>query len=184
MDFRNQHHQLAGVTSMGDVTAIAILQCIQSLAIAASFASVLMINARVFGIALVRHAGGNVASLHQGAVVVTRGAGAVRFLMIIAGFAIRELINPYFWIKMALLVVAVVVAIRFARSLNRQAVAVDTASGGLKSTALVLVILWCMIMWCGRWIAYAFRSKGVLMYSEPENIWQQIEYSSLGTTIA
>ena len=40
-----------GMTSVGDVTVIAALQCIHILAIAASFASVLMINARIFGIA-------------------------------------------------------------------------------------------------------------------------------------
>ena len=48
----------------------------------------------------------------------------------------------------------VVVAVLFAKRLGRQGTT-DAVGGGTKTTAIFLVILWCMIMWCGRWIAYA-----------------------------
>ena len=76
-------------------------------------------------------------------------------LLMIVGEPVRELVNPYFWIKMILVVVGAVVSVIFARNLGRQAVASETVGGGVKATAVFLVILWCMIMWCGRWIAYA-----------------------------
>lgn len=142
-----------GTTSVGDITAIAVLQIIHILAIAASFASVLMINARIFGIA--GHA--TLAETSRRYTKVLWWALAFLILsglLMIIGEPIRELINPYFWIKMVLVVVGVLVAVMFAKRLARQADA-DTVGGGIKATALVLVILWCMIMWCGRWIAYA-----------------------------
>ena len=72
--------------------------------------------------------------------------------LMIVGEPIRELVNPYFWIKMILIVVGVIVAVMFAKALGRQAEAVG---GGVRSAGLLLVVLWLMIMWCGRWIAYA-----------------------------
>lgn len=143
-----------GVTSFGDVTAIAILQCIHILAIAASFASVLMINARVFGIAghaTLAETSHRYSKVLWWSLVVLVLSG---FLMIVAE-PIRELINPYFWIKMVLVVLGIVVAVLFSKSLGRQAAGSDTIGGGVKTTALFVVILWCMIIWCGRWIAYA-----------------------------
>ena len=142
-----------GMTGIGDVTVIAILQCIHILAIAASFASVLMINARIFGIA--GHA--TLAETSHRYTKVLWWSLAVLVLsgsLLIVGEPIRELINPYFWIKMILVVVGVVVAVLVAKRLGRQGTT-DAVGGGTKTTAIFLVILWCMIMWCGRWIAYA-----------------------------
>jgi len=142
-----------GTTGFGDVTAIAVLQCIHILAIAASFASVLMMNARVFGIAghaTLAETSHRYSKVLWWSLVFLVLSG----LFMIIGEPIRELINPYFWIKMVLVVVGVLVAVVFAKRLGRQ-VGVDTVGGALKANGLILVILWCMIMWCGRWIAYA-----------------------------
>jgi hypothetical protein len=134
--------------------AIPIFQVIHILAISASFAAVLMLNLRIFGLA--GHATLAETS-HRYAVVLWWALAFLILsgLLMIIGEPVRELVNPYFWIKMALVVLGIVVAVLFSKNLSRQAADDGTASGGVRAVALVLVILWCMIMWCGRWIAYA-----------------------------
>jgi hypothetical protein len=71
------------------------------------------------------------------------------------GDTVRNLLNAIFWIKMVLVVVAILVSIAFAKSMGRQLSTGDVVGGGSKATAIFLVILWCTIILCGRWIAYA-----------------------------
>jgi hypothetical protein len=134
--------------------AIPIIQVIHILAIAASFASILMINARMFNIAgsstMADTANRYIRVLWWSLVVlVLTGIG------MIIGEPVRELINPFFWIKMGLVVFGILIAIWFHKgvvkhvSAGRDIVATD------KATAVFLVILWMMIMYCGRFIAYA-----------------------------
>ena len=133
--------------------AIPIFQVIHILAISASFASILMINAR-----MLRVAGSS--SLEETtsrylrvvwwalAVLVLSG-----FLMIV-GEPIRELVNAVFWVKMTLFVTAILFTIWFHKSVAKRFGGVAEASAGAKLAGVVLVILWCMIMTGGRWIAY------------------------------
>ena len=134
--------------------AIPILQCIHLLAIAGSFASVLMINARIFGLAghdtLAETLRRYTKVLWWSLVLVVLSGGLMLF-----GDTVRNLINAIFWIKMILVVLGIVVSIVFAKSMSRQLSTGEVVGGGVKATAIVLVALWCMIMWCGRWIAYA-----------------------------
>lgn len=135
--------------------AIPILQCIHILAIAGSFAAVLMLALRIFNLA--GHATLPETSRRYTkvlwwslAVVIASGVG------MLFGDTVRNLINAIFWIKMALVVLGILVAILFANSLGRKLTTGDVVvGGGSKATALFLVILWCAIMFCGRWIAYA-----------------------------
>lgn len=131
--------------------AIPIFQVIHILAIAGSFAAVLMMNLRVFGFA--GHATLS-ETAHRYSRVLWWSLAALIFsgFLMIIGEPVRELVNPYFWIKMILVVVGILVAVLFARNLARQA---EVAGGGVRSAALLLVVLWLLIMWCGRWIAYA-----------------------------
>ncbi len=135
---------------------IPIIQVFHILAISGSFAAVLMIAARVYGVA--GHA--SLAETSQRytkvlwwslAVLVVTGLG------MIVGEPERQLINPIFWIKMVLVVVGVVVAAAFAGSLRRMLSTGggEVAGGPAKATAAFLVVLWCLIMAGGRWIAYA-----------------------------
>lgn len=134
--------------------AIPIFQVIHILAISFSFAAVLMMNLRVFGLA-------GHATLAETSHRYSRILWWSLLFLVLSGLAmiigepIRELVNPYFWIKMTLLVVGVVLAVLFAKNMGRQAAANDAVGGGTKGAALLLVVLWLMIMWCGRWIAYA-----------------------------
>lgn len=134
--------------------AIPTVQVIHILAVAGSFAAVLMINARMFGVAghatMAETSARYIKVLWWSlAVLVVSG-----FFMIV-GEPVREMINPIFWIKMILVVVGVLVVISFAKTLGRQASAGDAVAGGAKATGIFLVVLWCVIILCGRWIAYA-----------------------------
>ena len=138
--------------------AIPIFQVIHILSIAAGFGALLMMSLRIFGMA------GGGRTIHETsdrflpwmwwAMVFL----AISGLLMIVGEPVRELINPIFWIKMATIVVMLAVSILFMNSVRAKAHAggVDwVASGGTKTGALVLIVLWLLIMAGGRWIAYA-----------------------------
>jgi hypothetical protein len=134
--------------------AIPIIQVIHILAIAASFASILMINARMFNIA----GSSTMADTSRRYIRVLWWALVVLVLTgigMIIGEPVRELINPIFWIKMGLVIFGVLITIWFHKgvlkhvSAGRDIVATD------KTTAVFLILLWMVIMMCGRWIAYA-----------------------------
>jgi hypothetical protein len=76
----------------------------------------------------------------------------------ITGEPVRELINPVFWIKMALIVAMILLSIGFQASVRRNAARWEMAGGGQLSVrvgAVCIILLWCAIMVAGRWIAYA-----------------------------
>jgi hypothetical protein len=136
--------------------AIPILQIVHILSIAGSFAAVLMLNMRIFGLA--GHATLAETSRRYtkvlwwslGGIILSGG-------LMLFGDTVRNLLNAIFWIKMILVVLAIVTSAAFTKSLSRQLTTgdVDVVGGGSKATAIFLVILWCVIMMCGRWIAYA-----------------------------
>jgi hypothetical protein len=135
--------------------AIPIFQCTHILAIAASFGSILMINARILGL---NQEGRTVAQTTNRfmpwlwwSLVVLIVSG---FFMIM-GEPVRELINPIFWIKMGLVAVAILTAIWFHKGILRD-IREDHDIGALERTvAMFMVVLWIAIMFGGRWIAYA-----------------------------
>ena len=135
--------------------AIPIFQCTHILAIAASFGSILMINARILGL---NQEGRTVAQTTNRfmpwlwwSLVVLIVSG---FFMIM-GEPVRELINPIFWIKMGLVVIAILISIWFHKGILRD-IREDHDIGGMERTvAVLLVVLWIAIMFGGRWIAYA-----------------------------
>jgi hypothetical protein len=136
--------------------ALPILQMIHIMAIAGSFAAVLMLNMRVFGLAghatLAETARRYTKVLWWSlAVVIASGIG------MLFGDTVRNLVNSIFWIKMSLVVFAIGTALVFTTGMKRRlaTTAGDVVGGGTKATAAFLVILWCIIMLCGRWIAYA-----------------------------
>jgi len=134
--------------------AIPIIQCIHILAIAASFASILMINARMFNVA-------GSSSMADTANRYIRVLWWALLVLILSGLAmiigepVRELINPYFWIKMGLVVFGILVSIWFHKGVLKHVAAGRDIVASDKATAVFLVILWMMIMYCGRFIAYA-----------------------------
>jgi hypothetical protein len=134
--------------------AIPIIQVIHILAISASFASILMINARMFGIAgsssMAETANRYIRVLSWALVVlVLSGIG------MIIGEPVRELINPFFWVKMGLVIFGILLTIWFHRGVLKHVAAGRDIVATDKATAVFLVILWVVIMYCGRFIAYA-----------------------------
>lgn len=131
-----------------------IIQVVHILAIAASFASILMINARMFGIAgsssMADTANRYIRVLWWSLVVLL-----ITGLLMIITEPIRELINPIFWIKMVLVVFGVLITIWFHKGVLKHVAAGRDIVATDKATAAFLVVLWMVIMLCGRWIAYA-----------------------------
>lgn len=137
---------------------IPIFQVIHILAIAAAFGAALMMSLRIMNLA-----GGALSVPETGRRYFPwlwwgLVALVISGLFMIAGEPVRELINPIFWMKMFGIVLLIGLTIAFQRSVVRQAEAVGTAwraSGGLQASAFLLLVLWCLIMAGGRWIAYA-----------------------------
>ena len=133
--------------------AIPIFQVTHILAISASFASILMINAR-----MLRLAGSSTLeeTTHRYLRVIWWSLLVLILsgVCMIVGEPIREFINGVFWVKMALFVTAVLFTIWFHRGIARRFPGNAEASAGAKLAGVVLVVLWLMIMTGGRWIAY------------------------------
>ena len=99
--------------------AIPIFQVIHILAISASFASVLMINARMLGIA-------GSSTLEETTARYLACCGGRWLVLVLSGILmiigepIRELINAVFWIKMALVVIAILFTIWFHKGVAKR----------------------------------------------------------------
>jgi hypothetical protein len=134
--------------------ALPVIQVFHILGISASFAAILMINARMFGIA----GSSSIADTSRRYIKVLWWALVVLVitgLLMIVAEPIRELINPIFWIKMPLVVLGVLVTIWFQKGVLKHVSGGRDIAAADKLTGVFLVILWCAIMFAGRWIAYA-----------------------------
>lgn len=136
---------------------VPIAQVIHIAAIGLGFASLLMMTLRVY---------------EKAGMTLSVSANAARYLpwmwwslfaillsglLMITAEPIRNMVNAVFWIKMVTLVLAMLVTLRFQKSVKTKALAAGdsyVASSGTRTVGLVLVITWCFIMLCGRWIAY------------------------------
>jgi hypothetical protein len=136
---------------------VPIAQVIHIAAIGLAFASLLMMTLRVY---------------EKAGTTLPVSANAARYLpwmwwsllgIVISGLLmitaepIRNMVNAVFWIKMVALLIAMLITLRFQASVKTKALAAGdgyVASSGTRTTGLLLVILWCFIMLCGRWIAY------------------------------
>ncbi len=138
--------------------AIPIIQTIHILALAAAFGSVLMINLRIMG------AAGQSRTLTQTvrrfqpwvwwAVLVLALSG----LAMIVGEPPRTLINAVFWLKIALVILLVLVSYWYQSAMRRhmdQGDMTPGVSGRFRVGAALLILMWCIVMLAGRWIAYA-----------------------------
>lgn len=138
--------------------AIPILQVVHILAIAMAFGSVLMINMRILGLS------GGTRTMTQMARRFIPWIWWSLLVLVVTGVFMtigdpqRVLINPVFWIKMGLLVVMILVSLAFQTTVTRNTATWEMTHQGRASVrlgAIGIIILWCAIMICGRWIAYA-----------------------------
>ena len=133
----------------------AILQVIHILAISTAWGSILMITLRIFEKAGVDR---TIAETEQRYI---RWIWCSLMVLIISGIglilsdAVRNLLNAIFWIKMVLVVSAILTSLAFHHKVMRRLAAGGTVTTGIKTASLLIIILWMVIMLCGRWIAYA-----------------------------
>jgi uncharacterized membrane protein len=138
--------------------AIPTAQSIHILSIAALFGSALMLDMRIFGLA------GGTRNLNQLSRRYVPWIWWALLILLVTGSLlaiaepVREFINPIFWIKMVLVAVAAILNLGFYAAVRRRAATWDTdrpGHGTIRICAILLIILWWTIMFCGRWIAYA-----------------------------
>jgi hypothetical protein len=136
---------------------VPIAQAIHILSIAATFGATLMLMLRING-----HAGAGL-TLEQTSARFLPWMRWGLLVIIISGLTmifaepVRNMINAVFWIKMVALVLMVLISLRYVGSMRKLALAGGTdwvASGTARYTGWVVILLWCLIMVCGRWIAY------------------------------
>ena len=135
--------------------AIPTIQVFHILALAAAFGAILMINLRIFGFAGIDRTMAETERRYTRWVWWALLVMALSGLGLVIAEPIRELINPIFWIKMALVIVALITSLWFHRGVMKRLAAGGAITGGIKAGAVFIVVLWCVIMACGRWIAYA-----------------------------
>ncbi len=137
---------------------IPIIQTIHILAIGATIGSVLMINLRIFQFA------GRSRTMTETVrrylpwvwwgllVLLITGIGMT------IGEPVRELTNPIFWIKMVMIVVAAAISLWFQGSVRRNVARWELTHSGrvvIRAGSAAVIVMWCLIMLAGRWIAYA-----------------------------
>lgn len=134
-----------------------VAQSIHILAIAIAFGSVVMINLRLYELSGQTRTIAQTAERYlpwiKWALVVLLVTG----LVIIVGDPVRVLLNPAFWTKMILVVCAILVNLWFQRSVARGDVLWELAGQTrlkVRIGAGAVLLLWCAIIFLGRWIAY------------------------------
>lgn len=133
------------------------VQSIHILAVAVTFSAALMISLRIAGVSgkgrtLLEVETRYVPWIWSGLLTLV-----VTGLILLTAEPSRQLLNPYFWTKMMLIVVVVLATLGFQRSIEGNASMwrlQGPSRGPLRAGAIGLVCVWAAIMVCGRWIAY------------------------------
>jgi len=138
--------------------AIPAFQVAHILAIAAAFGSVLMMNLRILNLAGMSRTMTETSRRYLPWVWWALLVLIVSGLFMVVGEPVRELINPIFWIKMALVIGVILASLWFQLSVRRNVARWEATHGGrvgVRAAAVGILVLWMVVMFCGRWIAYA-----------------------------
>lgn len=136
---------------------IPAVQSIHILAIAAVMASIWMLNLRLTGL-IGRHVSARVmARRFLPAVWWALPVLLVTGLIMIVGEPARELLSRFFWYKMTMLVMVVLLTIPLSHLVEDRPVAghAPARRASVRLIAAGSLMLWVGIVFCGRWIAYA-----------------------------
>jgi len=132
--------------------AIPTIQSIHIVGIAIVLGSVFMIDLRLLGWAgmdqTLRQTTARFGPWLTGALWLMLATG----ILMVIGEPVRELITFSFWLKMFLVAVGTVIAVIFQRAVRKRELA--SASGPLKSLAILTFLIWACIIVLGRLIAY------------------------------
>lgn len=142
----------------GHFVAIPGFQSIHILAIGVLFGSALMVNLRILGVAGGGHSVPETVQRYMPWLWWGLAALIASGIVLLVSEPVRNMVNPFFWIKMTALVVTVLVTAWFHLSVRARMANWDrtpNGQGAIRAGAVALIILWCIVMAGGRWIAYA-----------------------------
>jgi hypothetical protein len=134
------------------------VESIHILSIAATFGAALMINLRILQLA------GQSQSIARVAKRYTPWIWWGLLVLLMTGVVIvlaepaREILSGVFWTKMALIASVALATLWFQQSVRRRLSLWEADSRGqavLRTGAGAMLIVWCVIILLGRWIAYA-----------------------------
>lgn len=133
------------------------IQSIHILGIAAIMASIAMLNLRLAGLIGRHQSVQAMARVYLPWMWWALPVMLVTGSILIIGEPARELLNSFFWYKMAMLLAVVLLTIPLTHLLE------DRPFGDLppakrsrvRGMAVLSLLLWCGIVFCGRWIAYS-----------------------------
>ena len=138
--------------------AIPTFQTIHILSIAVLFGSTLMLNLRILGVVGTDQQLTEAFRRYQpwiwGGLLALVSTGIV----LLISEPVRNMINPIFWFKMGALIVTVLLSLWFQGAVRSRMAQWDVSPSGhaaVRTGAVALIILWCVVMAGGRWIAYA-----------------------------
>ena len=136
---------------------IPAVQSVHILSIAVVMSSVVMVDLRLMGVV---GRGQTISAMASRFIPWVWWALAVLFVtgvVLITAEPRRDLLNPVFQTKMALLVVAILVTVAYQAAVRRNMDFWDLSPerrAGAVATAVVSLVVWTAIVGCGRWIAY------------------------------
>ena len=136
---------------------IPALQTIHILAIAVVFSSAMLVNLRVFRVLQRDVALPDVARRFLPAIWPVLVILLITGSLLIVGEPRRSLLNATFYLKMALLALAVVLTVGLQWSLAAAPQFWDKRLGArvaLRLAATLSILAWCGVIFAGRWIAY------------------------------
>jgi hypothetical protein len=133
---------------------VPLVQTIHILAIAALLSSVLMINLRLLGANSRDQTLARVCARFRPVVWWSLPVLLVSGLILIIGEPARSLTNPFFQLKMGLLITVLIVTVLSQRPLNRDTAFWDDRVAIGRAVAILSLLLWSGIVFAGRWIAY------------------------------
>ncbi len=137
---------------------IPILQTIHIIAIAATFASALMINFRILGLTGKHRTVPQTMKRYSATIWIGLVVLIISGCLLVVSEPIRDLVNPIFWIKMILVVSVILLNAVFNGAVKRKMAKWDaptTRHAAIRIGAVGMILLWCAVMTGGRLIAYA-----------------------------
>lgn len=133
---------------------IPAVQTVHILCVAIVMSSVAMLDLRLIGVTGRRQSISRTVSRFVpwvwGALPVLAGTGTI----LIIGEPARELLNPYFRAKMAMLAVVIVITFIVQRQNKKDAAYWEARRIAAALTGVASLLLWVGIVTAGRWIAY------------------------------
>ena len=137
---------------------IPLSQCVHIVCISVLFAAALAINLRLLGLLLLDRSVSDLArNLLPWMWRSLAGLVLTGFVQTVAE-PVREFQSPFFWAKMTMLAIVLVLSLAFSASVRARAAQWDAGASrsGAKAFALLSSVLWVAIIVVGRLIAYTW----------------------------